>query len=69
MDFSLQQTSVEQNLTATEAAIKEEEVTEQGLGNRQTKYQHLHTHTLQQTMASNHGGAALQKYRSTVSIS
>lgn len=68
MDFFLQQTSIEQNLTATETAMEEEEVTEQGLGNHHTEYQHLHTHTSQQTMASNHGGAALQKDGSTVSI-
>lgn len=59
--FFLQQTSGEQNLKTTEAAIEEEEVTEQGSGNHQTRYQ--------QTMASNHGGAALQKDGSTVSIS
>lgn len=45
MEFFLQQTSTEQNLTATEIAIKEEEITEQVLGNHHTEYQHLHTHT------------------------
>lgn len=60
-------TSIEQNLTVTEAAIKEEEVAEQGLGNHQTKYQHLHTHTSQRLQTTVE--LPLQKDGSTVTIS
>lgn len=67
MDFLFQQTSIEQNLTATKAAIKGEEIKEQGLGNHHRVS--ASSHSPQHTMASNHGGAAEQQGGSTVNIS